>query len=191
MGIGLYNWRKLTNHKHQIRLGSLVDGIAAAEEHQVDCLLGTEMGTSASTRNVQLCNYVGDWELGKGDVYGDAVGCFFRRVWEFSWVPLTGSISLKNARFWLLVAGDVKVLLGVLYMPHGGWGGESSRVYSSSGPFEPFGLSWRADIQGRGEFCVGMRTYQSYFARMVFWILMEGRSVCLPQLCCTTCGLPI
>ena len=103
--VGFHNWRKLTNRRQQIRIPNLIDGIAVAEDHRMDCLLATELGTSACTGKVDLCNYEADWEMGRGDVPGFGVGGFFHRDWNRTWLQVCGSTSLVNTRFWIFSAG--------------------------------------------------------------------------------------
>ena len=120
--VGLLNWRKLTNRKHQFRRCHLVDGLQAAGDKQVDFLLSVELGTSACTHNVELSGFVGDWELGRGDVAGFGAGCWFSRIWQNAWSTVFAATELPSARFWLVNAGGSQVLLGVFHFPHSGYG---------------------------------------------------------------------
>jgi hypothetical protein len=113
----LKNWRQLTNSDGEIKLGPLLEGIAEAQWSNADCILSTEVGATASTKEVELHDFHVDHELSNKALPGQGVGAMFAQQWRGKWVTVDGSGAPTNSRIYLIEEAGKRILIGVFYAP--------------------------------------------------------------------------
>ena len=68
------NWQKLTDRNAQVRMGPLMDGLAAATDFGSDLVLSAEVGATAQTMDPRVQGFEADWESRARSVLGVGVG---------------------------------------------------------------------------------------------------------------------